>query len=222
MIRLTVLRDSDHRVQIKSCCIIFRKYLPDNTVCNVRISEKYDMVLNPSMEKFVASWGEMASKWCVNRTVAEIHALYILSAQPLSVDDVASSLVSSRSNVSASLREMESWGLISAVHVRGDRKQYYEAKKDLWEIFRIILEEQRRRVIDPAVAMFQECLDEQIRTAPEDEYTAKRMREVLAFFSAFNTLCNEFQRLPRGPIQDLFKLTATIRELFGQANEDVG
>ena len=221
MTRLTVLRDSDHRVQIKLCCIVFRKYLPDDIVCNVRSFKKYDMALNPSMEKFVASWGEMASKWCINRTVAEIHALYILSEQPLSVDDVASSLVFSRSNVSTSLREMESWGLISPVHVRGDRKQYYEAKKDLWEIFRIILDEQRRRVIGPAVATFQECLDEQIRTAPEDEYTAERMREVLSFFNAFNTLCNEFQRLPRGPIQNLFKLKATIRELFGQPNEDV-
>ncbi|HUZ45533.1 MAG TPA: MarR family transcriptional regulator [Terriglobia bacterium] len=167
------------------------------------------------MEKFVTTWGEMASKWCVNRTVAEIHALYILSAQPLSVDDIASSLVCSRSNVSASLREMQSWGLISPVHVRGDRKQYYEAKKDPWEIFRIILDEQRRRVIDPAVAMFQECLDEQMREAPEDEYTAERMREVLSFFNAFNNLCNELQRLPKGPIQNLFKITATIRELLG-------
>lgn len=176
--------------------------------------EQRAMTLNSNMEKFVAAWADVASKWGVNRTVAKVHALYFLSAKPLSVDDVASSLLISRSHASASLREMEGWGLIKPVHVPGDRKQYYEAKKDLWEVFRIILDEQRRRVIDPSVEMFKECLDEQARTAPEDGYAVARMQEVLSFFNAFNKLSNELERLPFGPIQNIFRITAKIKELL--------
>jgi len=156
----------------------------------------------------------MASKWCVNRTVAEVHAFFFLSAEPVNAEDVASTLAFSRSNVSASLRELESRGLISPVHVRGDRKQYYEATKDPWEAFRVILDDHKRRVIDPTVAVFKACLEEQTRTAPEDSYTAERMREVVSFFEAINPLYNELRRLPNGPIQNLFKVAAKIREVL--------
>jgi len=173
------------------------------------------MTLMPSTEKFIASWGEMASKWCVNRTVAEVHALFYLSAEPLSAEGVAQALSVSRSNVSASLRELEGLGLVSAVHVRGDRKQYYEAANDPWEAFRAILDDHKRRVIDPAVVVFQTCLEEQMRTAPEDSYTAERMRDVVSFFTAIIPLYEELRRLPHTPIQNLFKVTATIRDLLG-------
>lgn len=173
------------------------------------------MTLTPTMEKFISSWGEMASKWCVNRTVAEVHALFFLSAEPLSAEDVARALAYSRSNVSLGLRELESRELISPVHVRGDRKQYYEATKDPWEAFRKILDEQKRRVVDPTVQTFRACLEEQIRTDPENSYTTERMRDVLSFFDAINPLYNELRRLPSGPIQNLFKVAAKIREVLG-------
>ena len=174
-----------------------------------------DMTLTPSMEDFIASWGDMASRWCVNRTVAEVHALFYLSPEPLSAEDVAQALSFSRSNVSASLRELERRELISPVHVRGDRMQFYEAKKDLAEAFRLILDDHKRRVIDPSVAEFRDCLEEQTRTAPGDTFTAERMREVVTFFEGINPLYNELRRLPNGPIQNLFKVTAKIRELLG-------
>jgi DNA-binding transcriptional regulator GbsR (MarR family) len=107
------------------------------------------MDLTPATEKFVAWWGEMGCKWGVNRTVAEIHALFYLSRAPLNAEDIAAALSFSRSNVSASLRELENWGLISPVHFRGDRKQYYEAIKDPWEMFRVILDERTRRHVHP-------------------------------------------------------------------------
>lgn len=173
------------------------------------------MTLTTTVEKFIASWGEMASKWCVNRTVAEVHAFFFLSEQPLNAEDVASALSFSRSNVSASLRELEARGLIRPVHVRGDRKQYFEAAKDPWEAFRKIIDEQKRRVIDPTVAEFRTCLEEQTRTAPDDSYTANRMRDVISFFDAINPLYSELRRLPNGPIQNLFKVAAKIREVLG-------
>ena len=173
------------------------------------------MTMTPSIEKFIDGWADMACKWAVNRTVAEVHALFYVSAEPLSGDDVAHALSISRSNVSASLRELEGRGLISLVHVRGDRKQYYGATKDPWEAFRAILDDHKRRVIDPAVVVFQACLEEQMDTAPEDSYTAERMRDVVSFFTAIIPLYEELRRLPNGPIQNLFKVTATIRELLG-------
>jgi len=173
------------------------------------------MTITPSIQKFIDGWAEMACKWAVNRTVAEVHALFYLSAEPLSAEDVAQALAVSRSNVSASLRELEGLGLISAVHVRGDRKQYYEAAKDPWEAFRAILDDHKRRIIDPAVVVFQACLEEQMRTAPEDSYTAERMREIISFFAAIIPLYQELRRLPHAPIQNLFKVTTTIRELLG-------
>lgn len=173
------------------------------------------MTLTPSMEKFIAGWGDMASKWCVNRTVAEIHALFYLSAEPLNAEDVSVALSYSRSNVSASMRELEGRGLISPVHVRGDRKQYYETTKDPWEAFRDILDDQKRRVIDPAITVFRTCLEDQIRTAPEDSNTVARMRSVVSFFDAIDPLYRELRRLPNGPIQKIVMVAAKIREIVG-------
>lgn len=173
------------------------------------------MTITPSIEKFITSWAEMACKWSVNRTVAEVHALFFLSAEPLSAEDVSHALSVSRSNVSASLRELEGLGLIRPVHFHGDRKLHYETIKNPWEAFRIILDDHKRRVIDPALATFQACLEEQMRIAPEDTYTAERMRDVVSFFSAIIPLYQELRRLPNGSIQKLFKVTATIRELLG-------
>lgn len=173
------------------------------------------MTLTPTNERFIASWAEMAGKWCFNRTVAEVHALFFLSANPLSAEDVAGTLAFSRSNVSASLRELERRELIKPVHFRGDRKQYYEAIKDPWGVFRTIVDDQRRRVIDPTVGVFRDCLDDQTRRTPEDSYAAERMRDVVSFFDAIDLLYKELQRLPPGSIQNLSDVAAKIRDVSG-------
>ena len=102
--------------------------------------EQFVMILTPSMEKFIAGWAEMASKWCVNRTVAEVHALFYLSPEPLSAEDVSRTLSVSRSNVSASLRELEARELIRPVHIRGDKTNV------LWETHRRSGARRRRRL----------------------------------------------------------------------------
>jgi DNA-binding transcriptional regulator GbsR (MarR family) len=176
--------------------------------------ERNDMTLTPSVEKFISVWAEMACKWSVNRTVAEVHALFYFSAEPLSAEDISSALSVSRSNVSASLRELEGLGLIRPVHFRGDRKQYFDAQKNPWEAFRVIVDDHKRRVIDPAVDTFHNCLEEQERTAPEDVYTLERMRDVVSLFDAIIPLYDQLRRLPNGPVQNLFKVTATIKEIL--------
>ena len=173
------------------------------------------MGLSTATEEFVAWWGDMGSKWGVNRTVAEIHAFFYLSPEPLNAEDVVTALSFSRSNVSAGLHELQNWGLIKGVHFRGDRRQYYEAIKDPWEMFRVMLDERRRREIEPTVATLHKCLDELARPeAQEDQYTEERLRAMLEFFEVMLPLYDELRRMPRRPIQSISKLTAKVREIL--------
>jgi DNA-binding transcriptional regulator GbsR (MarR family) len=172
------------------------------------------MTITPSVEKFISGWAEMACNWSVNRTVAQVHALLYLSADPLSAEDISSTLTVSRSNISSGLRELEGLGLVRPVHIRGDRRQYYETRQNPWEAFRVILDDHKRRVIDPAVEMFHNCLEEQERAAPEDSYTLERMRDVVSFFDATLPLYEQLRLLPDAPVQKLIRITTTIRDLL--------
>src|ERR1041384_6177015 len=103
-------------------------------------------------EKFILHWGEMGTRWGINRTVAQVHALLYLSPQPLNAEDIAMTLEVARSNVSTSLKELQSWGLIRVVHVIQDKRDHFESCKDVWEMFRIIADIRKRREIDPTRA----------------------------------------------------------------------
>src|SRR5881628_541307 len=104
--------------------------------------------LPPVVAKFILHWGEMGTRWGINRTVAQVHALLYLSARPLNAEEIARSLAVARSNVSTSLRELRSWGIVRIVHILGDRRDHFESMKDVWEMYRIILEERKRREVD--------------------------------------------------------------------------
>src|SRR6266508_1586478 len=97
--------------------------------------------LSPVQRKFVLHWGEMGTKWGINRTVAQVHALLFISPQPLNAEDIAATLSVARSNVSTSLRELAGWGLVKTVHKLGDRRDYFETLKDVWEMYRIVFDE---------------------------------------------------------------------------------
>ncbi len=172
------------------------------------------MDLTSATEKFVAWWGEVGSKWGVNRTVAQVHALFYISQDPLNAEDIASALSFSRSNVSASLHELETWGLISPVYFRGDRKHYYAAIKDPWEMFRVILDERMRREINPTVATLRICLQE-VGTTLADEYARKQLSAALEFFEVMIPLYDELRRVSPGSIRNIAKLTAKVREVVG-------
>jgi DNA-binding transcriptional regulator GbsR (MarR family) len=113
--------------------------------------------LTPVQEKFILHWGEMGTRWGINRTVAQIHALLYLSPEPLHAEDIARLLSVARSNVSSSLRELQSWGIVRIAHVLGDRRDHFESLKDVWQMFQIIVEERKRREVDPTIAMLKTC-----------------------------------------------------------------
>src|SRR5687768_8042397 len=118
------------------------------------------MQLSPVQQKFILHWGEMGTRWGINRTVAQVHALLFLSERPLQAEEITDTLAVARSNVSGSLRELQGWGIVKMVHVLGDRRDHFESMKDPWEMFRVVLDERKKREIDPTLAMLREVLEE--------------------------------------------------------------
>src|SRR5713101_2832054 len=126
--------------------------------------------LSPVAQKFILHWGEMGARWGVNRTVAQVHALLYLSPRPLHAEEISKTLAVARSNVSTSLRELQSWRIVRVVHVLGDRRDHFESNKDIWEMFQIILDERKRREIDPTLRVLQECVAALGRADASDAY----------------------------------------------------
>src|SRR5882672_2797678 len=115
--------------------------------------------LDPVTQKFVLHWGEMGTRWGINRTMAQIHALLYLSPKPLNAEEICDELGVARSNVSNSLRELQNWGIVKVIHVMGDRRDHFESMKDVWEMFRQVLDERKKREIDPTVEVLRACAD---------------------------------------------------------------
>jgi len=138
--------------------------------------------LSPVQQKFVLHWGEMGARWGINRTVAQIHALLFISPKPLNAEEITALLGVARSNVSTSLRELQNWGVIKIVHSLGDRRDYFESLKDVWEMFRLVLEERKKREIDPTIALLRECAAESQKA--KDAYTQERLSEMRANVSS--------------------------------------
>src|SRR5271169_4949828 len=139
------------------------------------------MKLTPVQQKFILHWGEMGTKWGINRTVAQIHALLYISPKPLNAEEISDTLSVARSNVSTSLKELQGWRIVKLVHVLGDKRDHFESMKNVWEMFRIVLDERKRREIDPTMAMLEECLAEVGKDKDADEHTEERLRELNRF-----------------------------------------
>ena len=118
------------------------------------------MKLEPPIQKFIVHWGEMGAKWGINRSVAQIHALLYIMGRPLAADEIAETLDIARSNVSGGLKELQGWGLVKVAHHLGDRRDHFETFTDVWETFRVILRERKRREIEPTVQVLRDCTSE--------------------------------------------------------------
>src|SRR5690349_308466 len=171
-------------------------------------------LLSPAAQKFVLHWGEMGTRWGVNRTVAQIHALLFLSPRPLEAEEIARTLSVARSNVSTSLRELQGWRIVRSVSVLGDRRQHFESLKDVWEMFHIIVEERKRREFDPTIAVVRECLAQAGKTEARE-----RMAEMLEFVSTMSGLFEEFRELSPSTMKRLAKLRGGVRNLLNMRSE---
>jgi DNA-binding transcriptional regulator GbsR (MarR family) len=166
------------------------------------------------MQRFILHWGEMGTRWGVNRTVAQVHALLYISPKPLSAEEIGKILSIARSNVSNSLKELQRWGIIRVVHVLGDRQDHFESLKDVWQMFQTVLDERKRREIDPTVAVLRECVAELEKGGPADAQTRQRLREMLEFFEGATSVYQEVRRLSPDALRKFVKLGGKVQKLL--------
>jgi DNA-binding transcriptional regulator GbsR (MarR family) len=169
--------------------------------------------LPPLSRQFVAHFGEMGSRWGINRTVGQIYALIFISERALNADEIADMLEFSRSNVSMGLKELQAWRLVHLRHHPGDRREYFEAPSDIWEIFRVLAEERRRREIEPTLSMLRSAMLEEPAT-DEERHAQQRMREMHDLIDRLMKWFDEVQRLAPETAMQLMGMGATVTKVL--------
>jgi DNA-binding transcriptional regulator GbsR (MarR family) len=174
------------------------------------------MKLTAVMEKYILHWGEMGTRWGVNRTVAQIQALLYLSTSPLNAEEITETLNVARSNVSTSIKELQSWGLVKTTHVLGDRRDHFETLHDPWDLFDAIIEGRKRRELDPTLTLLRECVLESDADKDTPDEVKKRIKDVMNFLNTLDSWYEQIKVLPRPTLIKLIKLGAKIQRLLGQ------
>lgn len=173
------------------------------------------LTLTPIMHRCILHWGEMAGRWGVSRSVAQIHALLFLSPSPLTADDIVNTLEIARSNVSVSLKELQSWELVSITHVLGDRRDYFQAKKDIWEVLTTIMDGRKRREIDPTLAMLREFAVEAKQDTQTPAEVKERVANMLEFLEELSGWYDQVRGMPRPTLLKLMRMGARVAKMVG-------
>jgi len=176
--------------------------------------------LTPVMKKIILHWGEMGSAWGINRTVAQIYALLFLSPEPLTADEVSASLAIARSTVSTGLHELQSWGVVKTIHVLGDRRDHFTTMNDIWEIFRVILDERKHREIDPTLEVLQESVMQMHEDGGEDPQVEARVRDMLDFFTTVTNAYDQYEKIPTDRLKDLLRVSSKLTSIVEQVTRD--
>ena len=173
------------------------------------------MKLTPVLEKFVLHWGEMGWRWGINRSVAQVHALLMITPKPLPADEICETLGVARSNVSNSIKELQGWGLVRVVHVFGDRREHFETLRDVWEMFLIILRERKKRELDPTVQTLRDCASEAAAGKGTSEYATQRLNELIEFLELSCGWADRAQSLSPSAAKRLCQLGDKVFRLAG-------
>jgi len=171
------------------------------------------MKLSPAVEKYVLHWGEMGTRWGTNRTVAQIQALLYLSPKPLRADQIVDALSVARSNVSTSIRELQSYQLVRMTHVLGDRRDYFESLHDVWELFRVIIDQRKERELNPTLSMLRTAAEEVESEKETDPVTKERIRNMLVFVETTSDWYEQISDIPSSTLTKLMKLGKSITRL---------
>jgi DNA-binding transcriptional regulator GbsR (MarR family) len=166
--------------------------------------------LTPVAQRFVLHWGEMGSRWGVNRTVAQIHALLFLMGRPMHAEEITDTLGVARSNVSNSLKELQNWNLVRVVHLLGDRRDHFETMGDVWELFRVVVQERKAREFDPTIQTLRDCLSSP-EIAREPSLSRQRIAETLALMETLSSWGDEMLRIDPQTLVKIMKLGARIQ-----------
>lgn len=171
--------------------------------------------LSRVVQKFVLHWGEMGTRWGINRTVAQIHALLYCSPRPLHAEEIAQTLGVARSNVSNSLRELQGWGIVKLAHVMGDRRDHFVSMTDVWEMFRVILDERKKRETDPTLAMLRECVAEAKKPSAADATARQRLNDMLEFFELMTDWYEKTRKMPTPTVLKFVKMGDKVARMLG-------
>ena len=180
------------------------------------------MTLTPAAQKFVLHWGEMGQAWGINRTMAQVHALLFVAPAPLDAEEISKLLDVSRSNVSTSLRELITWGVVRRVHIIGDRRDRFEALKDVMETFRVIMAERKRREMDPTILLLENCVREAKAGDESEQYTREQLEKMLDFTRMVTEWYSHIDNLPIPSLLRLFRGGTLIAKLFTRAGARKG
>ncbi len=171
------------------------------------------MNLPPLIQSFVLHFGEMGSRWGINRTVGQMYALLYLSPKPLNAEDIAEALGFSRSNVSMGLKELDSWQLIRLKHLPNDRRDYFTTPEDIWEIVRTLVEERRKREIEPTLSMLRDVMLENPSSA-EEKHAQAKMREMHDLIEMLTGWYQDMQKMDTERLVNLLKLGSKVYRLY--------
>lgn len=166
--------------------------------------------LTPLMQRYILHWGEMGTRWGVNRTVSQIHALLYLSPEPLNAEQIAELLSVARSNVSNSLKELQSWELVKVHHVLGDRRDHFSLIGDTWDTFFTIVEQRKRRELDPIMAMLRQCEIDMLDDKETPAQVRKKITDMRSFLEGVLDWYQQVVRMPRTSILSLIKMGTKV------------
>ncbi len=179
------------------------------------------MQLTPMIQSCILHFGEMGSRWGINRTVGQMYALLVLHKEPLCADDITEALGISRSNVSMGLKELSSWELVRLQHRQGERKEFYSAPGDMWDIAKTLIEQRRKREMDPTLTALRNLLLE--KPANSDEhYAQERMREMHELIEMITLWTTEIQRLDAAQLNKLLKLGSSLGKVLDMKDRLLG
>ena len=173
------------------------------------ISEKSKR-LPIAVERFVLHWGDLGSRWGVNRSVTQIHALLYVSDRPLTAEEIADRLGLARSNVSNSIKELTGWNLIRRIPIKGDRRDHFEAEADVWEMFTRISAGRKERELDPAIAALRACVAEAQDDPTVDPVATARLEALLGFVEMLDRWYAQMLTVPRQKLAALIRLGTRI------------
>jgi DNA-binding transcriptional regulator GbsR (MarR family) len=162
--------------------------------------------LPPAVQQFVLHWGNLGERWGVNRSVSQIHALLYASERPLTAEDIADALGMARSNVSNSLRELQSWEIVRIIPVLGDRRSFYEAETDLWTVVIRIAAGRKSRELDPAAVALRQCITGAQDDATVSPVVMRRLKAMLDFVERISRWYEQMSKLSRAQIATMMKL----------------
>lgn len=172
------------------------------------------VAITPAIERFILHWGDMGQTWGVNRSVAQIHALLFVAGRPMNAEEIADLLKMARSNVSTSIRDLTMWGLVRRVPILGDRRDFFEAEGDVWEMASKIVAIRKAREIDPAQEVLKSCIEDAAHDPAASPAAVRRLTEMKTLIDLLNDWYEQMNRVPKSQLLPLIRLGSKAVEML--------